>query len=240
MSYQNFVTFTYTSKESESFKYDSSFPELLPEETVTIEVPCYDLNVHQYFAMFRKFLAALGFCEQVILDGAFHFAFSDSNTKEFVDKLMEEYEIQDKQDPYLSYNETEVIREFLKGEKTCLNEIKDERIRETLNLVKENIPAIRDFQWEKIYYEYRKNAEAEILDLKAKLSRLENPDNPNYTDEEIEAMSAEESYKLWGDYIPGSPEAVEKFCTCPVMDNAEMPDDRKWVSADCPLHGKVK
>jgi hypothetical protein len=33
--------------------------------------------------------------------------------------------------------------------------------------------------------------EAEIRDLKAKLSRLENPDNPNYTDEEIEAMTEE-------------------------------------------------
>jgi len=31
--------------------------------------------------------------------------------------------------------------------------------------------------------------EAEIRDLKAKLSRLENPDNPNYTEEEMDAMS---------------------------------------------------
>jgi hypothetical protein len=33
--------------------------------------------------------------------------------------------------------------------------------------------------------------EAEIRDLKAKLSRAQNPDNPNYTDEEMDAMSAE-------------------------------------------------
>jgi hypothetical protein len=33
--------------------------------------------------------------------------------------------------------------------------------------------------------------EKEVRDLKAKLSRLENPDNPNYTDEEMDAMSAE-------------------------------------------------
>ena len=31
----------------------------------------------------------------------------------------------------------------------------------------------------------------EILDLKAKLSRYENPDNPNYTEEEMEAMDYE-------------------------------------------------
>lgn len=34
--------------------------------------------------------------------------------------------------------------------------------------------------------------EAQVRDLKAKLSRCENPDNEQYTDEEIEAMSAEE------------------------------------------------
>ena len=33
--------------------------------------------------------------------------------------------------------------------------------------------------------------EAEVRDLKAKLSRLEQPDNPNYTDEEIDAMTYE-------------------------------------------------
>jgi hypothetical protein len=34
--------------------------------------------------------------------------------------------------------------------------------------------------------------ESEIRDLKAKLSRCENPDNPNYTTEEMDAMSYEE------------------------------------------------
>ena len=76
--------------------------------------------------------------------------------------------------------------------------------------------------------------EAEVRDLKAKLSRLENPDNPNYTDNEMEAMSA------WNNLVPGSYAAVENGCKCPVMDNAEMPDDKKWVNGDCPIHGKVK
>ena len=76
----------------------------------------------------------------------------------------------------------------------------------------------------------------EIYDLKAKLSRFEQPDNPNYTTEEMDAMTHQE----WNGLIPGSPEAVKKNCTCPVMDNQEMPDDRKWVNGDCPLHGKVK
>jgi hypothetical protein len=36
----------------------------------------------------------------------------------------------------------------------------------------------------------------EIRDLKAKLSRLQNPDNPNYTDEEMEALCAENEVTL--------------------------------------------
>ena len=74
----------------------------------------------------------------------------------------------------------------------------------------------------------------EIWDLKAKISRLENPENSQYTDEEMDAMTFQE----WNNVIPGSYAAVEQGCKCPVMDNEEMPDDRKWVNADCPLHGK--
>jgi len=84
-----------------------------------------------------------------------------------------------------------------------------------------------------------KKLEAQIRDLKAKLSRYQNPDNPNYTDEEMDAMSAEQ-YNIWNNLVPGSYAAVENGCKCPVMDNEEMPDNKKWVSADCPLHGKVK
>ena len=44
---------------------------------------------------------------------------------------------------------------------------------------------------------------------------------------------------------PGSPEAVEKGCKCPVMDNhygkgfplGKENEPMFWVSFDCPLHG---
>jgi hypothetical protein len=84
-----------------------------------------------------------------------------------------------------------------------------------------------------------KKLEAQIRDLKAKLSRCQNPDNPNYTDEEMDAMTAE-YHKEWKGLVPGSSSAVMMGCKCPVMDNEEMPDDKKWVNGDCPLHGKVK
>lgn len=82
--------------------------------------------------------------------------------------------------------------------------------------------------------------EAEIRELKAKLARVL-PEQ--YDDEDIKAIideSTDGGYKPWGKLVPGSPEAIANFCSCPVMDNAEMPNDKKWVNGDCPLHGKVK
>jgi hypothetical protein len=82
--------------------------------------------------------------------------------------------------------------------------------------------------------------EAEIKELKAKLAEVL-PEQ--YDDEDIKTIideSTDGGYKPWGKLVPGSPEAIAKNCKCPVMDNAEMPNDKKWVNADCPLHGKVK
>jgi hypothetical protein len=39
--------------------------------------------------------------------------------------------------------------------------------------------------------------EAEIIQLKAELSRLKDPDNPQYTDEELVAMHTKSPDKLW-------------------------------------------
>ena len=74
--------------------------------------------------------------------------------------------------------------------------------------------------------EYVAKLEVEIRELKAKLGEV-----------------LPEMYKDWSGLVPGSDEAIANSCRCPVLDNYEMPDDKKWVNADCPLHGvlgKVK
>jgi hypothetical protein len=71
--------------------------------------------------------------------------------------------------------------------------------------------------------------EAEIKELKEKLARV--------LPEQYEKVDAPSPYKSWDILVPGSDEAVVFGCKCPVMDNAEMPDDKKWVSSDCHLHG---
>jgi len=179
MTYSAKVKFTFINDTPP--QYSQTFPELLDEHSITIEAPAQDLNIHQYFSLFKSFLRAIDFAEYSIMDGACGVAFGEYNKKEDIEKLMEEYDLQDKQ-----------------------------------HYTEDDARALED----------------EIRDLKAKLSRLENPDNPNYTDEEMEAMMP------WGGLVPGSDEAREKLCSCPVLDNQEMPDDRKWINADCPIHGK--
>lgn len=109
-----------------------------------------------------------------------------------------------------------------------------------LVLKEDYVEKIRDYD-EKLHLccDTIQSMNKQIRDLKAKLSRFENPDNPNYTEEEMDAMSAEE-YGAWNNLVPGSYAAVQNGCKCPIMDNEEMPDDKKWVNGDCPLHGKVK
>jgi hypothetical protein len=116
------------------------FPELVDRHTITIEAPAQDLNVHQHFELFKAFLRAMDFNEYSILDGACRICFNDSNDEKQMKKLMEEYDLQDKQ----AYDDDD-----------C------------------------------------RAMEAEILDLKAKLSRALNPDAPQYLPEEIDAMCAE-------------------------------------------------
>ena len=186
MTYEATVKFSYINNtEPSPSKY---FPEIVDNHKITIEAPAQDMNVHQHFELFKAFLRAMDFNEYSIMDGACRLAFNDSNDEAQMNKLMKEYELQDKQ----AYDDDD-----------C------------------------------------RAMEAEILDLKAKLSRLEQPDNPQYTDEEISAMCAEE-YGAWNGLVPGSDQACRAGCTCPILDNQEMPNDKKWVNGDCPLHGKVK
>jgi len=179
MTYSAKVKFTFINDTPP--QYSQTFPGLLDEHSITIEAPAQDLNVHQFFSLFKSFLRAIDFSEYSIMDGACGVAFSDSNEEEDMEKLMQEYDLQDKQ----HYSDSDV-----------------------------------------------RELEAEIRNLKAKLSRFENPDNPNYTDEEMGAMMP------WGGLVPGSDVAAKRGCVCPRLDNQEMPDDRKWVNADCPIHGK--
>jgi hypothetical protein len=195
--YNATVKFSYTSDSQDPpSKY---FSESVDRKTITIEAPAEDLNIHQYYELFKNFLGAAGFCEYSIMDGACRVAFNDSNSQEQMKKVADEYDLIPAEDYHKK------LVEYDKQQ--------DEEI---------------------------KKLEAEIKELKEKLARVL-PEQ--YDDEDIKSIineSTDGGYKPWNILVPGSDEAVVFGCKCPVMDNAEMPDDKKWVNADCPIHGKVK
>jgi len=91
MTYNATVKFSYTSDSQDPpSKY---FPESVDRKTITIEAPAEDLNIHQYYELFKSFLAASGFCEYSILDGACRVAFNDSNSEAQMKKVADEYEL---------------------------------------------------------------------------------------------------------------------------------------------------
>ena len=92
MTYNATVKFSYTSDSQEApSKY---FPESVNCKTITVEAPgAEDLNIHQYYELFKSFLAAAGFCEYSIMDGACQVAFNDSNSQEQMKKVADEYDL---------------------------------------------------------------------------------------------------------------------------------------------------
>jgi len=183
MTYKSTIKFSYTTDSQDPpIKY---FPENVNCKTITIEAPAEDLNIHQYYELFKSFLAASGFCEYSILDGACRVAFNDSNSEAQMKKVADEYDL------FLAEDYHKKLIEY--------DADQDEEL---------------------------KKLEAEIRELKEKLGEV-----------------LPEQYKDWSGLVPGSEEAYEHGCKCPVLDNYDMPDDKKWVNGDCPLHGvlgKVK
>ena len=89
--YNATVKFSYTSDSQDPpSKY---FSEDVDRKTITIEAPAEDLNIHQYYELFKNFLGAAGFCEYSIMDGACRVAFNDSNSEAQMKKVADEYDL---------------------------------------------------------------------------------------------------------------------------------------------------
>jgi len=138
-------------------EYNSIYKDLVDNQTVEIQSPVTDLNIHQYFNLFNSFLRAVGFADETIMDGAAQCAFNEMRRVEDMRKVAENNDI-------------------------VLDEDLGERIVEVLLPVEERALAAETRV---------KELSEVVLDLKAQLSRALNPDNPNYTDEEVEAMTEE-------------------------------------------------
>jgi hypothetical protein len=209
MSYKATVKFSYSSDSEEpASKY---FPESINCKTITVEAPAEGLNVYQYYELFKSFLAAAGFCEYSIMDGACRVAFNDSNSQEQMKKVADEYDL--------------ILAEDYHKKLVEYDTQQDEEIKKLEAEIRELKAKLAD-----ILPEQYDSGVTTSLGIGA--SRLR--DYPRYDGSEWDTTPP---YKSWGKLVPGSPEAVANSCKCPILDNEEMPDDKKWVNENCPLHG---
>ena len=131
MSYNATVRLSYINDTEAS--YNKYFPEILDKQTITIEAPAQDLNTHQYFELFKGFLRAIGFDDYGIMDGACRVAFNDSNREDDMKKLMEEYDLQDKQ--FYSVDDYNALLKEVKELKEKLARVLPEQYKSWDNLV---------------------------------------------------------------------------------------------------------
>jgi len=162
-----------------STSYSSGYDlSMLPEEHYTFEIPAEDLTTYQLFRFFATVARVMGHDEINIMKGACNLAFSEERTHENMRKVADEFELtlgEDLRKKFVDMQQAE--EEWARLKKSPMGTIlTDEDCGEEVIPLENKIYAL----------------EGQILDLKAKLSRYENPDNPQYTEEEMDAMTFEE------------------------------------------------
>lgn len=248
MSYNASVKFQYVNDSDPSSS--KIYREMLDQQTITMEAPAQDMNVWQYYEMFKGFLRAIGFQEHSILEGACSLAFNDSNDQEIMKKLMKEYELQDAQvysdDDYyaLQKDYEELKKSTLKDD--CMPPWGHSDM-EALRYTDEELNAMCDAAENQESCKEMTTRELEWADNKKTLTHdemiakgYEMTGDGFWIPKDTMKVTTNNPMMAWNGLVPGSDESVRKGCKCPVMDNAEMPEDRKWVNGDCPLHGKAK
>ena len=243
--YESNLKLEYTSKYEYTGKSYSFQDEFLPEEKIVMEIPTADLSSIQLFKFFSNFLRAIGHNDIGIMKGACSIAFNECNKEEDMRKVAEEYDLMLMED-VVSMVETRV-QEQLEIEKKINQQLKDDCMppwghsdMEALKYSDEELDAMCDAAEEKEKCREYNLREAEYYNKRAQLDIEEDNSNKNMWDQGVMKVTTNDPMKAWNGYIPGSPEAREAGCICPVLDNQEMPDDKKWIDVECPLHGRKK
>jgi hypothetical protein len=196
MTYEAKLTVKFDSTFTHS-PYSSYETDTLPEEHVTFEIPVHDLTTTQLFGLFKKVMLTMGYCEQSIASGVMSTVFNPDGDEKLMRKMCEEYDLTMNED--VAKKVQEEVKKQLEIEKELNSKkgpmgtlCKDweehfypEEAKKYSNVEESTNIHATPGSYRKLYQEN--------LDLKAKLSRLKNPDSPSYTDEEIEAMSYEDS-----------------------------------------------
>jgi len=315
MATEGYVKFEYFSKGVPPYYSSGGFPELLDDEKITIESPCLELNYHQYAAMFKKFLMALGFDQKNVIQAGCSIAFAECNSEKLMREVAEEYEVIMSEDlPDILTDSKKQDYEWIEKHNESweqrywalyhrfskLAHLTDDDLEETaakyrkrnddmmppwghsdmeaLKYTDEELDAMCDkaaSDEEKRKCQEYNLREAEYYNKRAELDSSflakdrnsnfpgenticdandpsdeckehwndfweEDNSNNNMWEQGMLKVTTNDPMKAWNGLVPGSPEAREAGCICPVLDNEEMPDDKKWIDVECSIHGRKK
>ena len=118
MATEGYVKFEYLSKGVPPYYGNSTFPELLDDENIVVKTPNIEMNYHQYYGLFKKFLMSVGFSEKNIIQGACSLAFNEMNDEKVMREVAEEYEL------IMSEHLPGILEDRLKEEKLWVDTIK--------------------------------------------------------------------------------------------------------------------
>jgi hypothetical protein len=226
MATEGYVKFEYFSKGVPPYYGTSSFPELLDDEKITIETPSIDMSYHQYISLFKKFLMAVGFDEKNLIQAGCSLAFNEMNNEKLMREVAEEYELIMSED---------------------LSKILDDKKKQDYEWIEKHNESWEQRYWA-LYNRFSKLAHLTDDDLEETAVKYrernkntyytEDTGNKDMWDQGVMKVITNIPEVAWNGLVPGSPEARAAGCICPVLDNEEMPDDKKWIDVACPIHGK--
>ncbi len=279
MATEGYIKFEYFSKGVPPYYSKNSFPELLDDESIVIQTPNIEMNYHQYFGLFRKFLMSVGFSEKNIMQGACNLAFNEMNDEKTMREVAEEYElIMSEQLPDIIEDRKKLDNEWIEKNNPHWEERywavyhklvsleNEKRANDTMpSLGHSDIEALKytdaemdamcdkaasDEEKQKCHEYNLREAEYYMTTpdqepITEKVKRgydywEEDISNKDMWDQGMMKVTTNEPAKAWNGLIPGSIEAREAGCICPILDNEEMPDDKKWIDVECSIHGRQK
>jgi len=242
MATEGYVKFEYFSKGVPPFYNSGGFPELLDDEKITIETPNIEMNYHQYVGMFKKFLMAVGFDEKNLIQAGCSLAFHEMNDEKLMREVAEEYEL------IMSEDLPGIIEDSKKQDDEWIEKHKESWEQRYWALYKRfsKLAHLTDSDLEETAVRYRYKERSDVAEFEQDMITLneflerEDTSNKDMWDQGVMKVTTNDPMKAWNGLIPGSPQAKDQGCICPILDNEEMPDDKKWIDVECPIHGRKK
>jgi hypothetical protein len=207
----------------------SSYRSMVNDQTVRVSSPRDDMNVHQYFNLFQSFLRAVGFSDRVIMDGAAELAFN-----EFRDEKMMR-EVAENNDLVLSEDLPTLVNDFVDQfgdsiqplrEQVAVLQAENDELRASLEVLQD-----------------MKNAEpflAKNEQSSYSIEYVNDPDDIPMNEEGYIRIRTNDPVRAWGgDKWKISPGTGEFGCSCPTLLNQNLPNNERWISKMCLVHGDL-